>query len=126
MTGESQAITQNYATAKGFCLTSAFWMVVATFMGLLGATELMAPDLLENVGWLVFGRVRPIHINLVLFGFVTPGLLSSAFYYVPKLLRTDLYSEKLGIITVFAWNVMLVAAVEALGVFMKAFEQKNG
>ena len=114
MTGESQAITQNYATAKGFCITSAFWMVVATFMGLLGATELMAPDLLENVGWLVFGRVRPIHINLVLFGFVTPGLLSSAFYYVPKLLRTDLYSEKLGKITVVAWNVMLVAAVVSL------------
>ena len=114
MTGESQAITQNYATAKGFCITSAFWMVVATFMGLLGATELMAPDLLENVGWLVFGRVRPIHINLVLFGFVTPGLLSAAFYYVPKLLRTDLYSEKLGKITVVAWNVMLVAAVVSL------------
>lgn len=114
MTGESQAITQNYATAKGFCITSAFWMVVATFMGLLGATELMAPDLLENVGWLVFGRVRPIHINLVLFGFVTPGLLSAAFYYVPKLLRTDLYSEKLGKITVIAWNVTLVAAVVSL------------
>ncbi len=114
MAGESQAMTQNYATAKGFCITSAFWMVVATFMGLLGATELIAPDLLENVGWLVFGRVRPIHINLVLFGFVTPGLLSSAFYYVPKLLRTDLYSEKLGKITVVAWNVMLVAAVVSL------------
>lgn len=89
-------------------------MVIATFMGLLGATELIAPDLLENVGWLSFGRVRPIHINLVLFGFVTPGLLSSAFYYVPKLLRTDLYSEKLGKITVVAWNVMLVAAVVSL------------
>jgi cytochrome c oxidase cbb3-type subunit 1/cytochrome c oxidase cbb3-type subunit I/II len=114
LTGKSQAITQNYATAKGFCLTSAFWMVIATFMGLLGATELIAPDLLENVGWLAFGRVRPIHINLVLFGFVTPGLLSSAFYYVPKLLRTDLYSEKLGKITVVAWNVMLVAAVVSL------------
>jgi cbb3-type cytochrome oxidase subunit 1 len=39
-------------TAKGFCLTSAFWMVIATFMGLLGATELIAPDLTENIGWL--------------------------------------------------------------------------
>ena len=34
-----------YLTAKGFCLTSAFWMTVATFMGLLGATELIAPDI---------------------------------------------------------------------------------
>ncbi len=114
MTSESQAITQNFATAKGFCITSAFWMVIATAMGLLGATELMAPDLLENVEWLVFGRVRPIHVNLVLFGFVTPGLLSAAFYFVPKLLRTELYSEKLGKITVFIWNVMLAAGVVSL------------
>ena len=57
-------------------------MVMATFAGLLGATELIAPDLTANIGWLVFGRVRPIHINLVLFGFVTPGLLAAAFYYL--------------------------------------------
>ena len=31
-------------TAKGFALTSAFWMMVATFYGLLGATELAAPE----------------------------------------------------------------------------------
>ena len=104
----------NYLTAKGFCLTSAFWMVVATSMGLLGATELMAPDLTENIGWLVFGRIRPIHVNLVLFGFVTPGLLAAAFYYVPRLLRTELYSEKLGVITVLAWNFTLVFVVISL------------
>ncbi len=110
----SQASLSTYATAKGFCITSGFWMMVATFMGLLGATELIAPDLLENVGWLVFGRVRPIHINLVLFGFVTPGLLGAAFYYLPRLLQTDLYSEKLGVITVLVWNLTLVATVVSL------------
>lgn len=114
MIGKSQPMTQNYLTAKGFCLTSAFWFVVATSMGLLGATELMAPDLTENIGWLVFGRIRPIHVNLVLFGFVTPGLLAAAFYYLPRLLRTELYSEKLGFITVLAWNVTLVFAVVSL------------
>ncbi len=89
-------------------------MVVATSMGLLGATELMAPDLTENIGWLVFGRIRPIHVNLVLFGFVTPGLLAAAFYYVPRLLRTELYSEKLGVITVWAWNFTMVFVVVSL------------
>jgi cytochrome c oxidase cbb3-type subunit 1/cytochrome c oxidase cbb3-type subunit I/II len=53
-------------------------------------------------------------VNLVLFGFVTPGLLAAAFYYVPRLLRTELYSEKLGFITVLAWNVTLVFAVVSL------------
>jgi cytochrome c oxidase cbb3-type subunit 1/cytochrome c oxidase cbb3-type subunit I/II len=89
-------------------------MMVATFYGLLGATELMAPDLTENMGAIVFGRVRPTHINLVLIGFVTPGLLGAAFYFIPRLLRTRLYSEKLGIVTVMAWNVALVGIVATL------------
>jgi cytochrome c oxidase cbb3-type subunit 1/cytochrome c oxidase cbb3-type subunit I/II len=114
LTDQTPTMPTNYLTAKGFCLTSAFWMVVATSMGLLGATELIAPDLTENIGWLVFGRIRPIHVNLVLFGFVTPGLLASAFFYVPRLLRTELYSEKLGVITVLAWNFTMVFVVVSL------------
>jgi cytochrome c oxidase cbb3-type subunit 1/cytochrome c oxidase cbb3-type subunit I/II len=110
---ETPAQTTN-STAKGFCLTSGFWMMVATFYGLLGATELMAPDLTENMEAIVFGRVRPTHINLVLIGFVTPGLLGAAFYFIPRLLRTTLYSEKLGVVTVAAWNLLLVGIVATL------------
>lgn len=103
-----------YPTATVFFLTSTFWMMIATFMGLLGATVLIAPDLTEGIGWLTFGRVRPLHVNLVLFGFVTPGLLAAAFYYIPKLLRTDLFSEKLGILSGAFWNLMLVATTFSL------------
>ena len=95
-------------------ITSAFWMTIATFMGLLAATELIAPDLLGEFGWLVFGRIRPIHVNLVLFGFVTPGLLAASFYIVPRLLQTTLYSDALGVVTVVLWNIALVAAVVTL------------
>ena len=114
MTASPEDNLQSHATAKGFVLTSACWMVVGTFMGLLGATELVAPDLTENISWIVFGRIRPVHVNIVLFGFVTPGLLGAAFYYVPRLLRTGIYSEKLGVVTVIAWNITLVAVVISL------------
>jgi cbb3-type cytochrome oxidase subunit 1 len=100
LTKETLNKPQADLTAKGFCLTSAFWFMIATFMGLLGATKLMAPDFLGHVGWLQFGRIRPIHVNLVLFGFVTPGLLSAAFYFFPRILRTKLYSDRLGVFTV--------------------------
>ncbi|MDA3917062.1 MAG: cbb3-type cytochrome c oxidase subunit I [Deltaproteobacteria bacterium] len=107
--------TATYLTAKGFCLTSAAWMMVATLAGLVAAIELVAPDLTGNITWLLFSRLRPIHVNLVLFGFVTPGLLASAFYFVPRLLRTQLYSEKLGIVTIVLWNIALIALVITLG-----------
>jgi cytochrome c oxidase cbb3-type subunit 1/cytochrome c oxidase cbb3-type subunit I/II len=89
-------------------------MVVATLFGLATAIELIAPDLLGNISWLSFGRIRPIHTNLVIFGFVTSGLLSVSFYIVPKLLRTELYSEKLGMITLLIWNIILVSIVITL------------
>ncbi len=92
MAAETQVMPTPNTTARGFCLTAGFWMMVATFYGLLGATELVAPDLTANMGRIVFGRVRPTHVNLVLFGFVTPGLLAAAFYFIPRLLRTSLYS----------------------------------
>jgi cytochrome c oxidase cbb3-type subunit 1 len=105
---------QTNTTALAFCLTSAFWMVIATLVGLTGATELIAPNLSGNISWLVFGRVRPIHVNLVLFGFVTPGLLATAFYIMPRLLRTELYSEKLGVLGVILWNIAVAAGIIGL------------
>ena len=106
--------TAVHLTAKGFCLTAALWMMAATLAGVVAAIELVAPDLTGNIAWLLFSRLRPIHVNLVLFGFVTPALLSSAFYFVPRLLRTELFSETLGIITVVLWNIALLALVVTL------------
>ena len=36
------------------------------------------------------------------------------FYLFPRLLRTEIYSEKLGVVTVAAWNIVLVALVVTL------------
>ncbi len=110
----SEFLPEKNKTALLFIITSAVWMIVATFVGLLAATELIAPDLTKGMGWLVFGRLRPIHVNLVLFGFVTPGLLGAAFYYIPRLLRTGIYCEKLGMLTVGLWNLMLLAGMITL------------
>jgi cytochrome c oxidase cbb3-type subunit 1/cytochrome c oxidase cbb3-type subunit I/II len=109
-TPEQNLQTSN-PTAKAFTLTSAFWFAVATTFGLIGAGYLIAPDFLANIEYIHFGRVRPMHINAVLFGFVTPGLLAVAFYYFPKLLRTELFSHKLGVFSAVFWNITVAAGV---------------
>ena len=114
MSKDTENNQPRYLTVKGFYLTAAFWMMVATFMGLLGATALVAPDLIKDIGWLTFGRIRPIHVNLVIFGFVGPGLFAGGLYIVPRLLRTELFSEKLGVFTVAVWNMVLLAILISL------------
>jgi len=98
-------------TAKAFTLTSALWFAGATTLGMIAAGYLIAPDFLANVEFIHFGRVRPMHVNAVLFGFVTPGLLASAFYYFPKLLRTELFSHKLGVFSAIFWNITVATGL---------------
>ena len=111
MSTPEQNAEPSYATAKAFMLTSAFWFAAATSFGLIGAGYLIAPDFLANIEYIHFGRIRPMHINAVLFGFVTPGLLAAAFYYFTKLLRTKIFSEKLGVVTAVFWNITVTAGM---------------
>ena len=98
-------------TAKAFTLTSALWFAGATTLGMIAAGYLIAPDFLANIEYIHFGRVRPMHVNAVLFGFVTPGLLAAAFYYFPKLLRTELFSHKLGVFSAIFWNITVATGL---------------
>ena len=84
---------------------------MATSAGMIGAGYLIAPDFMANIEWIHFGRIRPIHVNINLFGFVTPGLLAAAFYFLTRLLRTELYSEKLGLVSAILWNIFVFLGV---------------
>ncbi len=106
---------QSFPTAIAFTLTSAVWFAAATSFGMIAAGYLFAPDFLANIGWLHFGKSRPVHVNLVLFGFVTPGLLAAGFYMIPKLLRTQLYSERLGVVTAVLWNITMPFIIIGIG-----------
>ena len=64
----TESISSDNQTAKAFTLTSAFWFAAATSFGMIGAGYLIAPDFMANIEYIHFGRVRPMHINAVLFG----------------------------------------------------------
>jgi cytochrome c oxidase cbb3-type subunit 1/cytochrome c oxidase cbb3-type subunit I/II len=106
-----ESLQRGNPTAKAFTLTSAIWFALATSFGMIGAGYLIAPDFLANIEFVHFGRVRPMHVNAVLFGFVTPGLLAAGFYFIPKLLRTELFSQKLGVFTAVFWNLSVLTGI---------------
>jgi cytochrome c oxidase cbb3-type subunit 1 len=107
-------VDEPHGTVKGFFVSSASWMVVGTLAGFTGAIELVAPDLLGNIAWIVFGRIRQVHTNLVMFAFVGSGLLGVIHYLVPTLVRAPLYSERIGRLTVWLWNLAIIAGTITL------------
>ena len=111
MKATEASLPEGNPTAKAFTLTAAAWFAAATSFGMIAAGYLIAPDFGANIEFIHFGRVRPMHVNAVLFGFVTPGLLAAAFYYIPKLLRTPLFSHKLGVFTAIFWNITVLCGM---------------
>src|SRR5512139_324748 len=94
-----------YRPIAGFFLSSAVWFVVFALGGFILASWMIAPDLFlyKNVPWLVFSRVRPVHTNGMIFGFVGSALIGAVYYYVPRLSRAPLYSPSLGRISLWMW-----------------------
>jgi len=96
------------SAAVAFMIAGSAWLLVGTLYGLIAAIHLAAPEFFNNIFFLVFGRTRPMHVNTVLFGFVCSTLLGCALYIVPALLRTPLWSERLGWFSFCFWTLAVL------------------
>jgi cbb3-type cytochrome c oxidase subunit I len=105
---------EEHSAARRYLISSAVWMVVGTLWGLAAAIHLTAPDLFRNIPWLEFGRIRPAHTNVVMFGFVTSGLIGCGLYFVPVLLKTRLQGERLANLSLWLWNGAILGGVITL------------
>jgi len=103
-----------HSASRRFLVSSAVWFCVGTLWGMAGAIHLFAPDTFRNIAWLEFGRVRPAHTNLMLFGFASMALLGGGLYVVPVMLRTRLYAERLANAGMWLWNAALLVATISL------------
>ncbi len=101
-------------TAKLFFLSSAFWFVLGTLEGIADATDMVVPDLFGGISWLVFSRIRPMHTTTMIFGFVGSALLGASIYIIAAVLRTPLWSERLGKVSLWIWNISIAVGLIAL------------
>ena len=70
------------------------WLLVGTTIGLIASIKLHWPEFLP-FAWLSFGRVRPAHTNLMLFGWSSLVLLGLSLYVVSRTSRGPLWSPRL-------------------------------
>lgn len=97
------------SAALAFLVVASGWFILGTLYGLVSATQFVAPEFFNNIPWLVFGRVRPTHVNTVLYGFVVGMLLGCGAYYVPRVFHTKLWSEPLGWISFGSYNLAVLS-----------------
>ena len=91
--------------------SAVFWMIFVTVLGLTMAIELTTPNLFAGIPWLLFSRIRPIHVNGVIFAWLSMMYWGALFYVLPRLLgRPRLWGENVAYWTAWAWNILLVGA----------------
>ncbi len=102
---------------------SLAWLTIFPLVGLLVSVKFNYPDFLTETSWLTFGRLRPVHVNGVIFGAFSTPTLGLLYYLVPRLCGRRMAGEQWGWWTLAGWNIFLViGSLSLLTGFNSGFE----
>lgn len=92
-----------------FLVSATIWLIWGTSVGEYVGIKFVAPDA-DHLSWLSFGRLRPVHTNAVFWGWSSMAMMGLAYYVIPRVSNTKLFSLKLG-----WWSLWLVNAAVFFG-----------
>ena len=87
------------------------WLLVFPTIGALVSTKFNYPEFLGDVAWLSFGRLRPIHVNGVVWGAFSTLFIGLMHYVAPRLCGVRLAGARFSRPLLWVWNANLVAFV---------------
>ncbi len=93
--------------------TSAFWLLFGTTVGQYLGIKFVAPDA-DQLSWLSFGRLRPVHTNAVFWGWASLGMLGLGHYIVPRVSNVPLASLRYGWYSLILINLTVIAGTISL------------
>jgi len=97
------------------CLSFAvFWLVLGSLAGLTSSLKMHLPDWLDTQAWLTFGRIRPAHLNAVIYGWSSLAGVGVALWLIPRLLKTELIGGRYAIAGGVLWNVGVAGGIVAI------------
>ena len=85
--------------------TAVFWLLVGTALALLASFKMSLPWLLDSEAWLTFGRIRPAHLNTVVYGWASAAGIGVGLWLMARLCRVPMMHTSLLIVAAVFWNV---------------------
>ena len=93
--------------AKMMIISSVLFFGLALTFGLLTALKFIVPTVGE-IEYLSLPRVRILHTNINLYGWLLQANMGILFWILPRILHTKLFSEKLGVAMGVLYNIALL------------------
>ncbi len=96
---ENRPLEYDYTVAKLFMFMTIVLGVVGMLIGVILAFELAFPGLNTMLGsgvaeYTSFGRLRPLHTDSIIFGFVLSGIFTSWYYIGQRVLKVSMSESK--------------------------------
>jgi cytochrome c oxidase cbb3-type subunit 1 len=98
----------NYEIVKKFAIMAMIWGVLGMIAGTYIAAELAFPFLNFDTPQITFGRLRPVHTTLVIFGFGGSALFATSYYVVQRTSQARLYSDFMANLTFWGWQLSVL------------------
>jgi len=96
-----------------YLVSATVWLIFGTLVGLYLALRFIYPDF-GVASWLSFGRLRPIHTNVVFWGWTSLSMIALAIYVVPRTSQVRLFSIKLARQALYVINFSILIGVSYL------------
>jgi len=91
---------------------TVIWGIVGMLVGVIIAAQLVWPEL--NMGFLHFGRLRPLHTNAVIFAFGGCALFATSYWCVQRTSHARLWGGPLVPFTFWGWQIVILLAAITL------------
>jgi len=91
-----------------------FWLMFTPSIGVTMSSLFNYPDYLGTSIYLTFGRIRPMHVNGVIFGAFSTLFIALCYYLLPRLCGVRIWNGHWGHWLVWVWNLGLIAGMASL------------
>src|SRR5207247_2691996 len=118
--GDTEQLERAYIDASTrvpvlmFYTSAIAWLIVGTVLAMVVSFKLQSPDLLGGISFLTWGRLRPAHMNVMVYGWASMAGMGTAVWLMARLCRTVLRFPLLLVAGAAFWNVGVLVGVGAI------------
>jgi cytochrome c oxidase cbb3-type subunit 1 len=88
-----------------FLSSSLVWLLLGSFIAIVASIKLHDPAFLAENPWLTFGRVRPAHLNMVAYGWLSTAGIGIGLWILSRLCRAPIEDHRSLTLAAILWNV---------------------
>src|SRR5438132_669163 len=97
-----------------FYTSAMAWLILGTLLAGFVSFKLHAPDMFSDISFLTWGRVRPAHMNVMVYGWASMAGMGTAIWLMARLCRTVLRYPLLLVAAAGFWNLGVLLGVAGI------------